>query len=1525
MICTEECQDDIMKTKVRNKKMVLNIQKVLTILVVLLFFITIFPFTITYVSADTWISGNWLYRKEITVSNNLDNYKTLITIGNTSGGDVNCSGYCNNDFSDIRFADEDGNFIPYWMENYTVDVQANFWVNNTYNDTTLYLYYGNESATSTSDGKQTFEIFDDFSGTTRNTSLWTDISDSPDWSNDGTLVLDNDDSVRSIVGLTGPIRVRGRSIHDQVDNDLLGIWGSSIDFYRISSTDGEGGTLANKKFRIDRKENDNLDYNYITGNSRIDSYHVYELRYSNSSAYSYQNETLLNSYFTTSHLFNTKRYCYFAVWDSTQESISTHDWIFMCPYTTGTEPSFSFGPLEGGPISYTSLSPSDGSTNVLWSQSSFTVNIAHDNGDVFDWSIETSPNVGSNSGNSASNGTKSASLSTPLDREQTYTIYVNSTDGSFEKNETYTFTTKANTPPAASSPSIANGTQTLNTTSSWSCYYIDMDSGDTVSWDIETSPDVGSNSGSGHIGTASTSLSGLANGQTYTVYVNLSDTYDISYYYFTFTVTNALLSDDVTTLETIETSFTNATVTGKVTNTTDKATVWFDYGLTASYGSESTHNQYAYNFWNDTFDVDYSSQYTTTGGWSGWTTGALKSPGNDDSNEYALFVNRSIENLTETSTWSISTYTKSCETDVVGVIAMDESGDWYAAIVDASGGDSNANGWDGIWDNSNTKLSQTSSNFESNVYHKITLEYNGTHLIMYVDDVEEATYNTSFDVHSLGVYEDENNCDVSFSWLNITYVYQETLTGLLPYTTYHYRFVSQKGGERVNGSDRTFTTEIPIIVNETTNVDENSVTLNAYRAYGDGTGTNGWWIKTTPPTPASPGTNTTEGTASSTPEEISKSILGLTAGQYYYVRAWESGFGWFRNTSDMEYFLTKPTQPSNVQTVYENSSNITLSWSKGSAAVSNLTTLIKYSTTGYPSSPTSGGTIAYNGTGTQCTIESLPFESDIYFSLWTYINESGSPTLHQFSEYPAQKLGSTSGGVNRLFIRYENISQGFVNLTHGSNHRAILHYNSRVEEIVFDSYGQIDVINSTASVSSGSNVNEGEIVFNASDQLSFVEFYWNGSENYNVNLKSKTEYFFVDDDSTNETETIAYIPEELLLVQVYNESLYGHWVDVPSSKYTLDGRSLEIDDSMFDENSTTISVVYTYYEVSPRRCKRTIIPQQGQENMTIYVLTDKLVFGESQTSSMKDALILYSYSFNGISSLENARAEIYTYNHTGSRIIIDSQYLTSSLTIQPWLLFEKSYRIGFNSEGTGYIDIGELQTSSDLSPEVNVPPQTTENGSFFMFVNLTRVWQTGGFQVTYIDNSISTTEVTFEVYYKSNRTLADTQSDVNVSNKVFTFTHTDAQTESWLFKVTATFDNSNDDYDGTYNSGYILMEYYNTTDKRADIDNIWDIIFGDSPMYDYEGTNGGAVVPWTYILLFGAALAFLLTLSKVNAFTGAVGCGMILIFGGVAILGMNLAYSWYSWWQGPSIAVVGIFVMVIGLVGLMGGVGIRRY
>ena len=115
---------------------------------------------------ESWYNSSWLYRKPITVdntsgTNTLTNYQVQVSVTHDSG--------MQSDFDDIRFTDSDGTtLLDYWLETSTTSVSAIFWVEvpsiAASSTATIYMYYGNSSATSTSNGIATFEErgFDDF-------------------------------------------------------------------------------------------------------------------------------------------------------------------------------------------------------------------------------------------------------------------------------------------------------------------------------------------------------------------------------------------------------------------------------------------------------------------------------------------------------------------------------------------------------------------------------------------------------------------------------------------------------------------------------------------------------------------------------------------------------------------------------------------------------------------------------------------------------------------------------------------------------------------------------------------------------------------------------------------------------------------------------------------------------------------------------------------------------------------------------------------------------------------------------------------------------------------------------------------------------------------------------------------------------------------------------------------------------------------------------------------------------------------
>jgi len=94
----------------------------------------------------------------------IPNYQVVVSIPYLPG--------MRSDFSDMRFYDATaGKELPYWIESKTNNSSARVWFKSGDNRA-VYLYYGNPFATSASSGTATFELFEEFDGTTIS-PLWT--------------------------------------------------------------------------------------------------------------------------------------------------------------------------------------------------------------------------------------------------------------------------------------------------------------------------------------------------------------------------------------------------------------------------------------------------------------------------------------------------------------------------------------------------------------------------------------------------------------------------------------------------------------------------------------------------------------------------------------------------------------------------------------------------------------------------------------------------------------------------------------------------------------------------------------------------------------------------------------------------------------------------------------------------------------------------------------------------------------------------------------------------------------------------------------------------------------------------------------------------------------------------------------------------------------------------------------------------------------------------------------------------------
>ncbi|MHA1356228.1 MAG: DUF2341 domain-containing protein, partial [Candidatus Heimdallarchaeota archaeon] len=191
------------------------------------------------IQTGDWFDHNWTNCKRIEVFNPgvaLTNYSVKIGLTprnfNYSAAQV--------DGDDIRFTYLDNvTLLNYWLEEWNNATTSTVWVKiptiEASINTTILLYYGNENATSLSDGSNVFDIFDDFSGDVLRDDLWNVI----EFDNGGSqsyVVEDGELNVNvSIVGLgsnTGFYFLLKENITQQ--NYVIGLksrW-KNLDYYR---------------------------------------------------------------------------------------------------------------------------------------------------------------------------------------------------------------------------------------------------------------------------------------------------------------------------------------------------------------------------------------------------------------------------------------------------------------------------------------------------------------------------------------------------------------------------------------------------------------------------------------------------------------------------------------------------------------------------------------------------------------------------------------------------------------------------------------------------------------------------------------------------------------------------------------------------------------------------------------------------------------------------------------------------------------------------------------------------------------------------------------------------------------------------------------------------------------------------------------------------------------------------------------------------------------------------------------------
>jgi len=246
--------------------------------------------------AVSYLPG-WSYRKQKTISGTTagaqTNYQMKLTIYNTSGTDtpgvVYLNGSARSDFGDLRFTKSDGvTLLDYWIESYTSGVSAVVWVEvdsipASPGTVDIYLYYGNPSATSASNGAATFAFFDDFNG---------DSIDTSKWNTSGTVTVSNSEVTGQLLSKQGfatgnhAIRARARAVSANTYVTYMG-WSNQIGggsslaciIYRTACTNPLYSCVSMQTYSP--QSNSNVA---VTGRQDDTNYHIFEARKLSSTA-----------------------------------------------------------------------------------------------------------------------------------------------------------------------------------------------------------------------------------------------------------------------------------------------------------------------------------------------------------------------------------------------------------------------------------------------------------------------------------------------------------------------------------------------------------------------------------------------------------------------------------------------------------------------------------------------------------------------------------------------------------------------------------------------------------------------------------------------------------------------------------------------------------------------------------------------------------------------------------------------------------------------------------------------------------------------------------------------------------------------------------------------------------------------------------------------------------------------------------------------------------------------------------------
>jgi len=305
---------------------------------------------------QNWMDSSWTRRKPITITNNsgntLTNYQIKLTVSYDSDMQP--------DFDDLRFTNSDGmTQLNYWIESYTASSSATVWLkipSLPISGKTIYMYYGNAAAADASNGNAVFDFFDDFEGTSIDTTKWQVDTSSYSVSNSILRINVGAVSVKDALSfnLNDGYILEGKIQYHDTINAYSGTLSAQSSHYTQGSNSGADATnlcMRNKNLNVHRWTGDGSVSGYNQGHSNVftsdnNTWYILGAKFYSGGLKLTKNRTEMESY-SFSWNKNIEYISIGAFHGSSTYNVqdTSYDWVLIRKYTF-TEPTATFGAEE---------------------------------------------------------------------------------------------------------------------------------------------------------------------------------------------------------------------------------------------------------------------------------------------------------------------------------------------------------------------------------------------------------------------------------------------------------------------------------------------------------------------------------------------------------------------------------------------------------------------------------------------------------------------------------------------------------------------------------------------------------------------------------------------------------------------------------------------------------------------------------------------------------------------------------------------------------------------------------------------------------------------------------------------------------------------------------------------------------------------------------------------------------------------------------------------------------------------------